>query len=317
MMPIRSRSRVDYMIIDFHVHIAIESQGMWTPGTWDLLRAHYPDKYRDIQRYGRDPRLFRQYLESQGIDQCVLLAEDSNETGIVPNDYILAYSREEPEFFIPFLALNPNKMDSFARSTELFKEHVALTCEQINWWVKKGFRGIKDYGSYNHLPFGHELLFPVYETILELSIPVLFHTGESIFDSEVSKQFANPEGLGILAKRFPELVIVIGHAGGGKYFHVSYGLTDQHPNVYLELSGVPPHLVKKYFFDKNLDLNRIGSRLIFGSDYPALPKGLDGIRKNIDTYRNLADEGLLTRETVEGLLGANALRILHNDVVTG
>ncbi len=39
------------MIIDFHVHMAIESQGMWTPKVWDLLREHYPEICDDIHRY--------------------------------------------------------------------------------------------------------------------------------------------------------------------------------------------------------------------------------------------------------------------------
>ena len=141
-------------------------------------------------------------------------------------------------------------------------------------------------------------------------MPVLFHTGESLFDSERSKPFANPQGLEILAKEFPSLKIIIGHCGGGKYFDVAYRLGTTYPNIYLEFSGVPPHLVKKYFFDRGLDLNHIPHKLIFGSDYPALPNGLDGIRKNIETYQHLASEGMLTREALDGLLGVNAEKVL-------
>ncbi|OGL46626.1 MAG: hypothetical protein A2161_10480 [Candidatus Schekmanbacteria bacterium RBG_13_48_7] len=296
------------MIVDFHVHIAIENQGMWTPEVWELVRKHYPDKYNDIQRYGQDPNLFRTYLESQGIQKCVLLAEDSNQTGLVPNDYILEYCEQEPDFYIPFLAMNPNKTGSLLNRPEQFRKNVAFCCELLQWLAEKGFRGIKDYGSYNHIPFGTEHMYPFYEKAAELNLPVLFHTGESIFDSEKSKMFASPEGLENLAIKIPGLSIIIGHCGSGKYFPVAYRLAKKYPNIYLEFSGVPPHLIKKHFFDKELDLNMIPDKLIFGSDYPALPNGLDGIKKNIETCKNLADQNILTRKSLDGLLGLNAMK---------
>lgn len=298
------------MIIDFHVHMAIESQGMWTPKVWDLLRKHYPEICDDIHRYETDPGQFQKDLESIGIDRVVLLAEDSNETGIVPNDYILEYSREDPDFFIPFLALNPNKTGSFRNHPSRFEETVLLCCDQLEWLAEQGFRGIKDYGSYNHIPFSAEPMLPFYRKAAELNLPVLFHTGVSMFDSETSKRFASPEGLGNLASTLPDLTIIIGHGGGRDHFETAYALARKHPNIYLEFSGIPPHRVQNHFFDRGLDLNRIPEKLIFGSDYPALPNGLEGIGKNIETYRSLGGAGVLTVESLEGLLGSNADRIL-------
>jgi len=308
---VRGRTEVFVIvIIDFHVHMAVESQGMWTPHVWRLLREYYPDECGDIHRYEREPALFRDHLEVRGIRKCVLLAEDSNETGLVPNDYILEYSAEEPDFFIPFCAINPNKTESFQKNPSRFNKNVSMCCEQLEWLAAKGCKGVKDYGSYNHIPFGTELMFSFYEKAVELRLPVLFHTGVSIFDSEKSKPFADPEGLGILADHFPDLDIIIGHCGSGMYFKTAYTLARKYPNIYLEFSGVPPHLVQQHFLDSGLDLNRIPGKLIFGSDYPALPDGLDGIRNNIESYRKLAAEGLLTRDSLAGLLGSNAERIL-------
>jgi predicted TIM-barrel fold metal-dependent hydrolase len=301
------------LFIDFHVHTAIEDQGMWTPQVWKLLREHYPDKCEDIERYGRDPRRFREYLESQGVHACVLLAEDSNQTGLVPNDYILEFSQEYPDFFIPFMALNPNKTGAFRNDRDRFRRNVSFCCEQLEWLAERGFKGMKDYGSYNLIPFGSELMFPLYEKATELALPVLFHTGESMFDSEESRAFANPEGLAILAGRFPDLAIVIGHCGSGKYARTAFAIARDYPNVFLEFSGIPPHLLEKLFFDQGLDLNLIPEKLIFGSDYPALPNGPEGIRKNIEAYRRLAANKVLSDRALEGLLGANARRLLHLD----
>jgi hypothetical protein len=298
-------------VIDFHVHVAVESQGMWTPRVWQLVREHYPDKYEDILRFGQDPLLFRQYLESQGVGQCVLLAEDSNQTGLVPNDYILEHSRACPDFFVPFLALNPNKTESFETSPARFTENISFCTRHLEWLAGQGFRGVKDYGSYNHIPYGAEAMFPFYEKAGELGLPVLFHTGESMFDSERSRPFGDPKGLAVLAEKFPHLTIVIGHCGSGKYLPAAYRLARDYGNVFLEFSGIPPHLLERLFFDRGLDLNLIPEKLIFGSDYPALPNGPDGIRKNIETYRGLAAKGVLSERSIEGLLWANARRLLH------
>jgi len=290
--------------------MAIRNQGMWTPGVWELIREHYPDKYEDIEQYEEDPALFKKYLESQGIDKCVLLAEDSNQTGLVPNDYILEYSSECPEFYIPFLALNPNKTGSYGKNQQRFVRSVSFCCEQLEWLADRGFRGVKDYGSYNLFPYGSELMYPFYEKAAELKLPVLFHTGESRFDSRKSKKFSNPEGLGALAKSIPDLVIIIGHCGSGKYFESAFGLTREFQNVYLEFSGVPPDFIRSHFIDRGLDLNLIPDKLVFGSDYPALPNGPDGIRKNVEKYQKLSENGVLTEQSLRGLLGSNAGRIL-------
>jgi len=298
------------MIIDLHVHMAIEGQRMWTPRVWDLLYEQYPERSGDIRRYETDPGRFRKDLQSVGIDRVVLLAEDSIETGLVPNDYILEYSRDDSDFYVPFLALNPNRTGSFRDRPSRFEENVRLCCDRLEQLAEQGFRGIKDYGSYNHLPFGAEAMLPFYEKGVELNLPILFHTGVSMFDSETSVAFASPEGLGELASTFPDLTIIIGHGGGRDHFGTAYGLAKRHANVYLEVSGIPPHRVPHHFFERGFDLNRIPEKLVFGSDYPALPNGLEGIGKNIESYRALGKSGILSTESLEGLLGANAHRIL-------
>jgi len=290
--------------------MAIRSQGMWTPRVWQLLQRHYPGIDEEIVRYEGDPGLFMKDLRSLGIDKCVLLAEDSNETGIVPNDYILEYSREHPDFFVPFLALNPNRINSFRGNPAHFSDNVLFCRDRLEGIAETGFRGIKDYGSYNHVPFGTDAMLPFYERASEQGLPVLFHTGVSMFDSERSRVFADPGGLGALAAAIPDLRIIIGHCGGGAFFGRAYELALSHPNIYLEFSGVPPHLLEEHFFEKGLDLNLIPGKIIFGSDYPALPNGLSGIGKNIETYEKMGESGLLTEETVRGLLGLNAMGIL-------
>ena len=69
-------------------------------------------------------------------------------------------------------------------------------------------------------------------------------------------------------------------------------------SVYMEISGLPPQNLLKYFpeLEKNAD------KIIFGSDWPGVP----GIGKNIETIRALP----IREETRKKILGENAARIL-------
>jgi predicted TIM-barrel fold metal-dependent hydrolase len=72
-----------------------------------------------------------------------------------------------------------------------------------------------------------------------------------------------------------------------------------HPNLYLEISGLPPKNLLKYFpeLEKNID------KIIYGSDWP----GIQTIAQNIDAITMLP----LSEESKEKILYRNAAKILE------
>jgi hypothetical protein len=61
----------------------------------------------------------------------------------------------------------------------------------------------------------------------------------------------------------------------------AFFLVRRHPNVYLDISGIPPKTLLKYF----PRLEEIAHKTLFGTDWPG--PGVPDIKKNLDEFRAL------------------------------
>lgn len=98
---------------------------------------------------------------------------------------------------------------------------------------------------------------PLYELLVERSLPVLIHCGHPIFTLPWSIEEA--------IVNFPQAKVVLGHMGHGNivYINASIDVAARNPNVYLETSGMPMHTKIKEAVE------RVGSdRVLYGSDAP-------------------------------------------------
>ena len=110
----------------------------------------------------------------------------------------------------------------------------------------------------------------------EAKLPVLFHTGSNVQedDSDVAKPMkrllrcTRTELYGdLLAQLPPDFTFVFGHSGIGEYKLVAEYLK-QYPATYAEISAQSAESIKYL-------INEVGSdRLLFGTDWPALPQAL-------------------------------------------
>jgi hypothetical protein len=132
----------------------------------------------------------------------------------------------------------------------------------------------------------------------ELKLPVLIHTGTNDFEG-VRNKFALCKYIEEVAVDFPGLYLVLAHGGRGfEYSHAFY-LAKQYKNIYLEISGLPPQKLLNYY----PELEKISEKVIFGSDWPGIPKT---IKENIDVIKSLP----LIDKAIENILGINANKIL-------
>ncbi len=74
----------------------------------------------------------------------------------------------------------------------------------------------------------------------------------------------------------------------GFWYDKAFFLSKLHKKVYLDITGLPPSRLLRYF----PELEKISSKVVFGSDWPAIVD----IKKNIDARLNI--------------LGQNAIRLL-------
>lgn len=272
-------------VIDFHIHPIYYDSYSSSTEEWIMerqckSRQQWP---AFVEEYS-GPARFSRFLRESGLDYGVILAELSPvTTGICPNEYVAGFCRGQDNM-IPFATVNPYMMTSP-------RKELARLVEDY------GIRGLKLYPTYNCFYPNDPILYPVYQKAEELQLPVMVHTGSSVFTGSRLK-YGDPMFLDDVAVDFPDLTVLMVHSGRGFWYDRAFFLARLHTNLYMEVAGLPPQKLLEYF----PDLERNADKIVFGSDWP----GLTSIKKNIETIRGLP----LAQATVEKILGGNAARIL-------
>lgn len=270
-------------IIDFHIHPVVYDQ-FYVETALNWIKEMHADKnwdrfYRDLS----DPDYFYSYLQNHGIDYGVVMAEISPMvTGICTNEYVQRFCRDK-EGLIPFASINPSLTVNTGRELERL--------------VKEGFRGVKLYPTYQHCYPNDRKLYPLYRQAEEMQVPVMVHTGTSIFKGSKLK-YGDPLYLDEVAVDFPELTIILVHSGRGFWYERAFVLARLHENVYMEIAGLPPRKLLDYF----PELERVADKVLFGTDWP----GIKNPGANIKTIQNLP----LSESSIQKILGGNAARLL-------
>ena len=276
-------------ITDCHIHI--QPVEMFKPAALEVMKRAR-GTYDDVLEYCRNPKALLKYMDSIGVDRAVLINYVAPEVmGFTPevNQWVADYCKEDPKRLIPCGSVHP-------RHTK----NVEVDMEQL---IRRGIRLIKI-----HPP--HQLLFPndylsgvreletIYSMAQNAGIPVMVHTGTSIFPNARNK-YGDPIHLDDVAVDFPKLKILMAHGGRPLWMNTSFFLLRRHKNIYLDISGIPPKSLLEYF----PRLEEIADRTLFGTDFPS--PGIPDIKKNLDQVRALP----LKDETKTKILSANALTI--------
>jgi predicted TIM-barrel fold metal-dependent hydrolase len=230
--------------------------------------------YAEIEEYCRSSKAFLEYLDRCGIDRAVLINYVAPEvigftSGV--NAWVADYVKENPRRLIPCGSLHPR--------------HTTNVLADVEGILRLGLRMIKI-----HPP--HQLLFPndyihgvkeleiIYRAAEANGIPVMFHTGTSIFPGARNK-YGDPIYIDDVAVDFPKLKILLAHGGRPLWMQTAFFLIRRHPNVYLDISGIPPKTLLKYF----PRLEEIAQKTLFGTDWPG--PGVPDVKKNLEEFRAL------------------------------
>src|ERR1051325_394886 len=115
----------------------------------------------------------------------------------------------------------------------------------------------------------------VYEACQERGVPVMFHTGTSIFPGARSRR-GDALVLDDVAVDFPRLKIILAHGGRPLWQNEAFFLVRRHRNVWLDISGIPPKSLLAAF----PRLEEIADQVLFGTDWPS--PGVKSLRDNLD-----------------------------------
>ena len=269
-------------IIDFHIHPV--HYEYYTDGCMDFFKNARPDaNWDDIHDEYCQPDRFVNYLRENGVDYGVVLAELCPvTTGICTNEYVLEFCAGQ-ERLIPFASVNPYTTTS--------------SREDLRRLINSNFRGLKLYPTYQQFYPNDNMLYPLYAEAEALQIPIMFHTGSSIFQGARIK-YGDPVYLDDVAVDFPDLPILLVHSGRGFWYQSAFFLAKLHKNVYMEIAGLPPQKLLEYF----PELEKVADKVIFGTDFP----GIKSIKDNIDVIKSLN----ISEKAKENILGANAAKLL-------
>jgi predicted TIM-barrel fold metal-dependent hydrolase len=285
----RSRELANNLITDCHIHI--QPLEMFKPAALALIKKNRTN-FDQIAEFCNSPKAFLKYLDSAGVGRAVLINYVAPEViGFSPevNQWVAGYARTDPRRLVPCGGLHPRH-----------SPNIMADVEQI---LRLKIRMIKI-----HPP--HQLLFPndylhgvkeleiIYRAAEANGVPVMFHTGTSIFHGARNK-YGDPIYIDDVAVDFPKLKIVMAHGGRPLWMQTAFFLLRRHPNVFLDISGIPPKALLKYF----PRLDEIAHKTLFGTDWPG--PGVPDIKKNLDDFMALA----LREETRQQILCRTALGI--------
>ncbi len=283
-------------VTDAHVHMQpFES---FAPAARERMRSGRPD-FDSIEAMSRDPSLLLAYLDRSGVERAALInypAPDVMGFGPETNDFAVRYVRADPERLLAVGGVHPRLSSDPAGDVERLAD--------------AGIRALKIHPPHmlvrpeEHLagtPAGRALA-AIYRTAAARGLPVIVHAGTSVFPG-ARNRFGDPIGIDDVAVDFPDLKIVMAHAGRPLWTATCFFLMRRHPNLWVDLSGIPPARLPVYL----PRLEEVSDRALFGTDWPS--PGVRDIGENLRALLALP-ETYLSSAAKRRIVQDNALRLL-------
>ncbi|HUJ32732.1 MAG TPA: amidohydrolase family protein [Candidatus Acidoferrum sp.] len=276
-------------VIDIHIHI--QPLEMYKPQALDLVKRGRRD-YDDVVKYSTSPKEFLKFLDAAGIERAGLINYVSPDViGFPPevNDWIARYCSADPRRLLAFGSVHP--------------KYVPDAAAEVNRLKKLGIRGLKVHPSHqlfapNDYRNGFGPLRAMYEQAQKVGLPVMIHTGTSVFPG-ARNLYAQPMLADDVGIDFPDLVVILAHGGRPLWMEEAFFLVRRHPRMYIDISGIPPHKLMEYF----PRIEEIADKVLFGTDWPG--PGVPGVRGNIERFRALP----ISQSAQQKILYDNAARL--------
>lgn len=225
-------------IIDFHTHIypsAIAKKAAASISQFYVLDGDHMD--------GTAEMLLERHRLA-GIDHSVVLP-----VGLKPE-----HVRHINEFILDQTATRPQ----FTGFGTIHADMENLE-EEIEFIHRSGLRGVKMHPDTQLFNIDDPRLFPAYDLMRQLELPVMLHTGDTRYD------YSHPRRLRHILTLFPGLTAIGAHFGGYSVYEAALdALRDM--DCFLDVSS------SLMFLDRDTAVDYIrkygAERMLFGTDYP-------------------------------------------------
>jgi predicted TIM-barrel fold metal-dependent hydrolase len=255
------------MIIDAHIHMfrpemmpdADPDYLKKLSGTYASYGAYIrlcftPTRYNHTRQGWVTCERMVDIMDEEGIDKVTVLGPE--------DEYLAQCYRKFPDRLIPFIRVSmPDLRADIKAELQRMRHYI----------VDEGFFG---FGEFHPDIAGYDLYAPeilaVMELAQELKVPVNVHVSEPVGHFYYGKSHNPLEEYYWLAKRYPDLKLMLAHWGGGLAFYEAI------PEVRAALKNVTyDTAASKLFFDVKKSMEQITQivdprKIFYGSDYPLL-----------------------------------------------
>ncbi|WP_422742100.1 amidohydrolase family protein [Micromonospora sp. WMMD754] len=305
-------------VVDFHLHFRIgadetvhaceEAAGMHPGGERErAVRAAgsapyargwrrawgFPDPEPPAERWQDEADRWAEELRAARVRRAVFVTGGGN-------DAVADVVDRHPDLLLGFAHHDPYGPDAAAELERAVTE--------------RGLRGLKLFAPLLRGPLDHTDLDPLWGTAQRLGVPVLIHIGHYGSAGGLSVgRHGGPDELARMARRFPELAVVVPHFGVQhvqELFFTAWGC----PNVHIDTSGsnqwvrwMPYRLTLEDLFRRCYET--IGpDRIVFGSDSSWFPRGY--VTRYLDDQLRICHEMGMPEEHLRAIFAGNAERLL-------
>lgn len=257
-------------VFDVHLHVQ----------PWEMVKSDVLAMIDDASHAGAkevlsSPESLLRFLDDNDIERACCINYVSPD--------VMGFTREVNDWIAKFTASHRDRLLPVGSVNPLHELDVRTEIRRV---LDLGIRLIKI-----HPP--HQLFSPnaykrgelwqlseIYRECEERGVPVMFHTGTSVFP-KARNVFADPMPIDDVAIDFPKLRIILAHAGRPMYGETATFLARRHANVYLDLSGIPPKSLLRYV----PRLESFADKALWGTDWPS--PGVTSPRANVEAFRAL------------------------------
>jgi predicted TIM-barrel fold metal-dependent hydrolase len=276
-------------VTDAHIHV----QPWWElkPEVLEVIRRGRAD-LDEIEKINRSPAHLLRRLDADGIERAVLVN--------YPSPDLMGFTSRVNEYVAEYCAAAPDRLIAMGGVHPRFTDDAAA---EVRRAADMGVRALKLHPPHmavepNAYLHGLDALRALYEEAQRLKLPVMIHTGTSIFPGARSRT-GEPMPIDDVAVDFPDLTLILAHGGRPLWMEQAFFLVRRFPRVYMDVSSIPPRSILRYW----PRLAEVADKVLYGSDWPA-----PGVRSMADNLRAFRELGL-PAEAEAKILDGNARKL--------
>jgi predicted TIM-barrel fold metal-dependent hydrolase len=259
-------------VFDCHVHVQPWEQ--LKPAALAVMTSSARSDLDRIERARKSPGELLRLMDEQGVERAALINYAAPEVmGFTDsvNAWVCDFVRSHEDRLVAVGSVHPAlARDPGAEASRLFDLGIRMlkVHPPHQLFAANAYRGPEDP------------LARIYSAAQDAGRPVMIHTGTSVFPG-ARNRYSDPMAADDVAVDFPKLKLILAHAGRPLYMTTAVFLARRHPNVHLDLSGIPPRKLLEYL----PRLEDLAPKCLWGTDYPS--PGVLSMAANVKEFASL------------------------------